>query len=1084
MTLYSLSIRRPVLATVLSLVIVIFGVVGFSFLGVREFPAVDPPVISVVTAYRGANADVIDSQITEPLEEQINGIDGIRTITSVSRQGRSTITVEFDLGADLERAANDVRDRVSRARRALPVDAEPPSVSKSDADAPPIVFLNIKSETRSLMELTEIADKRFKERLQTIEGVSRVDIWGEKTYAMRLWLDAQKLAAYDLAPRDVRDALARANVELPSGRIEGETIELTVRTQSRLESAEAFNAMIVKQTPAGEIVRLRDVGRAEIAPQNQRTELQRDGIPMVGVVLRPLPGSNYIDIVDTFYERLETIKRDLPADLELGIGFDNTDPIRRSIDEVQMTIILAFVLVVLIIFAFLRDGRSTVIPLVVIPISLVGTFFVMYLAGFSINVLTLLALVLAIGLVVDDAIVVLENIYAKIEDGLDPVQAGVEGTREIFFAVVATSVALVVIFAPIIFLGGLTGQLFQEFGLVIAGAVAISSFVALTLTPMLASRLLKQRATKPWAYRATEPFFRALTGGYGRSLTRFMGRRWLAWPVTAAAFALIGLLWVALPQELAPLEDRSLVRVFSTAREGATYRYMDRFVDQMYDAVDRVIPDAHQQAVISVTSPGFGASTSVNSAFMFVRMVDPSARDVSQMDYADRLQAEMSTLGGARTYVSQEPTISVGFSRGLPVQYVLQAPNLDKLRAVIPTFVERAQAQPELAFVDVDLKFNKPELEVEIDRDKADNIGVSPLDVAETLQLALAEQRVGYFVRDGEQREVIMAARRDQRDEPVDLTNLYVRTDGGTPVQLSNLVTVRETATPPQLFRFNRYMSATISARPAPGTTLADGIRAMDRVASEVLDPSFATALAGQSRDFKETSNQLLYVFALALVLIYLVLAAQFESFRDPLTILLTVPLALTGALLFLWYFDQTINIFSQIGMVMLIGLVAKNGILIVEFANQRKAAGRTVREAIMEASTARFRPILMTALSTTLGVLPIALALGSGAQSRIPMGLAVIGGLVVGTGFTLYVIPAVYTFLTSEEAGPVLATPPADAAGDGAPATSDEAPGDEAPGDEAPGDEAPGDETLGDETLGDGAADTVEPLRGERVSR
>ena len=1034
MSLYSLSIRRPVLATVFALLIMIFGAVGFYFLGVREYPAVDPPVISVTTSYRGANADVIDSQITEPLEEQINGIDGIRTIESVSRQGRSTVTVEFDLGADLERAANDVRDRVSRAQRQLPPDAEPPSVSKSDASAPPIVFLNIKSDTRGLMELTEIADKRFKERLQTIEGVSRVDIWGEKTYSMRLQLDPQQLAAYNLTPLDVRQALDRSNVELPSGRIEGETIELTVRTKSRLEAVEDFRSLILKQSPDGQTVRLRDVGTAEIAPRNQRTLLQRDGTPMVGVVLRPLPGANYIDIVDEFYRRVDRIEADLPSDLELGIGFDNTEPIRDSIDEVQQTIFIAFLLVVLVIFLFLRDWRSTIIPLIVVPIALIGAFFVMYAMGFSINVLTLLALVLAIGLVVDDAIVVLENIYAKIEEGKDTVTAGLEGTREIFFAVVATSVSLIIIFAPIIFMGGLTGQLFKEFGLVIAGAVAFSSFVALTLTPMLSTRLLKQREEKPWIYRKTEPFFEALTDAYRRSLQSFMEYRWAAFIIMAGCAALIATFYVTLPQKLAPLEDRSLLRMFATGREGATYEYMDQYVDKMYGAVRENIPKEHRKSVISVTSPGFGASSSINSAFMFTRLVPPSERDVSQMAYADSLQSALSQLEGARTYVSQEPTISVGFSRGLPVQYVLQTSSVDNLRETLPDFLKAARQQEELAFVDVNLKFNKPELQVEIDRAKANNIGVSPLDVAQTLQLALAEQRVGFFVRDGEQREIIASVDEEDRNNPLDLTSLYVRSSSGETVPLDNLVTVREQATPPQIFRFNRYMSATVSARPAPGNTIEDGINAMDRVAEDVLGPEFTTTLTGQSRDFQETSNQLLYVFGLALLLIYLVLAAQFESFRDPFIILLTVPLALAGAMLFLWYFNQSLNIFSQIGMIMLIGLVAKNGILIVEFANQRKAAGLSIREAIEEAAAVRFRPILMTALSTVLGVLPIALALGAGAQSRMPMGIAVIGGLLIGTVLSLYVIPATYTYFTSEDAGPVLVGGDGAATGDGLP--------------------------------------------------
>jgi multidrug efflux pump len=635
---------------------------------------------------------------------------------------------------------------------------------------------------------------------------------------------------------------------------------------------------------------------------------------------------------------------------------------------------------------------------------------------------------------VDDAIVVLENIYAKIEEGKDTITAGLEGTREIFFAVVATSVSLIIIFAPIIFMGGLTGQLFKEFGLVIAGAVAFSSFVALTLTPMLSTRLLKQREEKPWIYRKTEPFFEALTDAYRRSLQSFMEYRWAAFIIMAGCAALIATFYVTLPQKLAPLEDRSLLRMFATGREGATYEYMDQYVDKMYGAVRENIPKEHRKSVISVTSPGFGASSSINSAFMFTRLVPPSERDVSQMAYADSLQSALSQLEGARTYVSQEPTISVGFSRGLPVQYVLQTSSVDNLRETLPDFLKAARQQEELAFVDVNLKFNKPELQVEIDRAKANNIGVSPLDVAQTLQLALAEQRVGFFVRDGEQREIIASVDEEDRNNPLDLTSLYVRSSSGETVPLDNLVTVREQATPPQIFRFNRYMSATVSARPAPGNTIEDGINAMDRVAEDVLGPEFTTTLTGQSRDFQETSNQLLYVFGLALLLIYLVLAAQFESFRDPFIILLTVPLALAGAMLFLWYFNQSLNIFSQIGMIMLIGLVAKNGILIVEFANQRKAAGLSIREAIEEAAAVRFRPILMTALSTVLGVLPIALALGAGAQSRMPMGIAVIGGLLIGTVLSLYVIPATYTYFTSEDAGPVLVGGDGAATGDGLP--------------------------------------------------
>jgi multidrug efflux pump len=1012
MSLYALSIRRPVLATVFSLVIILFGILGYTSLGVREYPAVDPPIISVSTSYRGANADVIDAQITEPLEEQINGIDGIRTLTSQSSDGSSNITVEFDLGTDLERAANDVRDRVSRAVGNLPPDADPPRVAKADADGDPIVFLNIASDQRSLLELSDIAENLFKERLQTISGVARVDIWGEKRYAMRLWLDPARLAAYQLTPLDVQQALNAQNVELPTGQIEGESVALTVRTMGRLQTAEEFENLIIKRT-GDQLVRLGDVGRAELGAENERTILKRDGTPMVGVVLRPLPGANYISIVDAFYERLEPIKEDMPADLRLGIGFDQTTQIRDSIDEVQQTIFLALSLVILVIFLFLRDWRTTVVPIVVIPIALIGAFAVMWLFGFSINILTLLALVLAIGLVVDDAIVVLENIYAKIEEGDDPVPAGIRGTKEIFFAVIATTLALVSVLLPIVFLDGLVGRLFREFGLVLMGAVVISSFVALTLTPMLATKLLKKRAVQPWLYRKTEPFFNGLTDGYRRSLEAFVARRWAVPVAMAASILLVVVVFRALPSELAPLEDRSRVRLFATAPEGATFDYMDAFVDRMIATVEEEVPES--EALITVTSPGFGGR-STNSAFGFITLAPPGERERTQAEIADALGASVGGLTGARTFVSQQPTISVGRGGGLPVQYVLQAPSFDALEATLPSFVDRAQQDPAFAFVDVNLKFTKPELRVDINRARAEKVGVSVRDVAQTLQLALAESRLGYFVRNGQQYQVISQVERADRDETVDLTNLYVRSASGEPIPLDGLVSVREESAPPQLYRYNRFVSATVSAALAPGVTLEEGLDAMDAIAAEALPESFSTTLAGESRDFRESSGSVFFVFLLALLLIYLVLAAQFESFRDPFTILLTVPLALTGALLFLWYFDQSLNIFSQIGIVMLIGLVTKNAILIVEFANQRRAAGRSTREAALDAATARFRPILMTTSSTILGTLPIALALGAGAQSRMPMGIAIIGGLLVGTALSLYVIPAVYPWITQRE--------------------------------------------------------------------
>ncbi|MEM1204842.1 MAG: efflux RND transporter permease subunit [Acidobacteriota bacterium] len=1011
MNLYTLSIRRPVLAVVVSLVIVIFGLISFRFLGVREYPSVDPPIITVSTSYTGANADIVESQITQVLEEKVNSVPGVKSLTSTSREGRSTLTVEFELGVDLETAANDVRDKVSQAGRELPPDADPPSVSKADADSSPIVFLNVKSDQRDLLELTAYADNVLKERFQTITGVAEVDIWGQKRYSMRLWLDPTRLAAYGLTAVDVRNALNRENVELPSGRIEGQAVELTVRTKSRLETVEDFDQLVLKQE-GGRLVRLKDVGYAEVAPQNTRTLLRRDGVPMVGVVLRPQPGANQIEIVDEFYRRLAQIENELPADLELGIGFDISQYIRDSVEEVRQTFFIALSLVVAIIFLFLRDWRTTLIPALVIPVSLVGVFLVMYLAGFSINVLTMLGMVLAIGLVVDDAIVVLENIYAKIEKGEEPIRAGIEGTREIFFAVIATTLALVSVFLPILFLGGLTGRLFREFGITIAGAVVISSFAALTLTPMLCTRLLKKRKRQPLVYRVTEPFFAGLARAYRKTLAAFMPVRWLAFPILAVTLG--GAWWIGntLPAELAPMEDRGSIRILSTAPEGASFEYMDDYVKEVVSLLQESVPES--QAIIAVTSPGFGASSSVNSAFVRLKLVDKDQRERSQQEVAADVQDRIAQMTGARSFVTQSPSIGRG-RRGQPVAFVLQAPSFERLREILPTFLEQARADDTFSVVTADLKFNKPELQIDIDRARARDLGIAARDIAETLSAALSGQRFGYYLKDGKQYWVIGQVMRENRDEPLDLASLHVQGAGGQLVQLDNLVTLTETASPPQIYHYNRYVSATVSASLAPGRTIGEGIAAMERVADDVLDESFSTALEGQSRDYVESASSLGFVFLLALVLIYLVLAAQFESFRDPFIIMLTVPLALAGGLGALALTGQSLNIFSQIGLIMLLGLVTKNGILIVEFANQRRERGDSILDAVQEAAAARFRPVLMTSLSTILGILPIALALGAGAESRKSMGIAVIGGLLAGSLLTLYVVPAMYTYLSGK---------------------------------------------------------------------
>ncbi len=1015
MNISSVSINRPVLATVISIVLVLFGVIGFTYLGVREFPSVDPPIITVTTNYPGANADIIESQITEVLEESINGIAGIRTLSSISADGRSTITVEFELDQDLEGAANDVRDRVSQAIRNLPADVDPPIVVKSDADSSPIISMTIQSDQRSLLELSEIANNEFKERLQTIPGVSAINIWGEKKYSMKLQLDPAKMAGYGITPGDVRSALDRENVELPSGRIEGYRTELSIRTMGRLVTPEQFNDLILRET-GGTVIRLRDVGRAELKPENERSLLRGNGaVPQVAVAITPQPGSNYIAIADAFHKRVAQIKKDLPDDLRYTVAMDTTVGIRTAIVEVEETIFIAFGLVVLIIFIFLRDWRTTLIPVLAIPISLIGAFFIMYIAGFSINILTLLAVLLATGIVVDDAIVVLENIYSKIEKGMDPIQAGHEGSKEITTAIISITITLAAVFLPVIFLSGLTGRLFREFGITVAGAVLISAVVSLTLTPMMSARFLKHKTKQSRFFEVTERFFLRMTDAYHRSLQAFMRVRWLAIVIMLLSGAMIWGFGSQLQSELAPMEDKSRFMVQSTAPEGTSFEVMNDYLTNIITTVD-TLPE--RQALISVTAPSFGSALATNSGFVRVTLVQPGERTRTQDELARMVMGQVQQHNMARSFVIQEPTIGGGRFSALPVQYVLQAPSFERLREVIPAFMEKAGQDKTFRVVDLNLKFNKPELNVEIDRDRARALGVSMRDIAETLQLYFSGQRYGYFIFKGKQYQVIGQATRADRDAPVDLSSAFVRNDKGELIQLDNLVKLADRSTPPQLYRYNRYVSATVQAAPAEGYTIGDGIAAMDRIANEVLDDSFSTALSGESKEFAESGSSLVFAFLLALVLVFLILAAQFESWIDPLVVMFTVPLALAGAVLSLWLGDHTLNIFSNIGIIVLIGLVTKNGILIVEFANQRKEQGLKKMDAVVDAATQRLRPILMTTLAMALGVLPIALGLGAASKSRIPMGIVIIGGLLFSLVLTLYVVPGLYSYMSRERKG------------------------------------------------------------------
>jgi len=1011
MNISELSLRRPVLAFVMNIILVLFGVIGFNSLGVRDYPAIDPPIINVSASYPGANADIIESQLTEPLEKAVNGIAGIRNITSSSSVGRCNINVEFELGVDLEAAANDVRDKVSQAVRSLPDDLPgPPVVSKADANSGPIISMTVQSDTRNPLQLTEYANNVLVERLQTIPGVSGIQIWGEKRFSMRIWLDPAKLSAYNLTALEVQQALNRENVELPSGKISGNSTELTVRTFGKLYSEEDFSNVVIRSSAAGDI-RLRDVGQALLGPENEESVLRESNIPMVGLAIVPLPGANYVSISDEFYKRLEQIKKEVPEDISLNVAMDQTVFIKRSITEVEETLVISFLLVVLIIYLFFRDVIIALRPLIDIPVSLVATFFIMYLCDFSINVLTMLGIVLATGLVVDDGIVVTENIYKKLEGGMNKYQAALEGSKEIFFAVISTSITLAVVFLPILFLQGFTGRLFTEFGVVVAGAVLVSCFVSLTLTPVLSVKLTRSKHKHSWFYNVTEPFFAGMESGYSRWLNSFMSIRWVAFVIIGLCFAAAFVIGSNIQSELAPMEDRNQFRIALTAPEGTAYDYMDSYVKEVVDFVMDTVPE--YRTALSVTAPGFTGSGSVNTGFVRVTLTDPQERNFSQQQIVDRVNRNLKNYPQGRAFTLQEQTISVDRRGGLPVQFVIQNNNFEKLREVLPKFLERANNNPVLQTVDADLKFNKPELKVQIQRLKATQLGVSVQDISQTLQLAYSNLRFGYFTKDGKQYQVIGQVSRINRDEPADLKNLYVRTRSGELISIDNLVTVEESTTPPTLYHFNRFKSATISAGLAPGKTVGDGIKAMEEIKMELLDDTFTTALSGTSRDFAESSGNTSFAFILALILIYLILAAQFESFVDPLTIMFTVPLAICGALISLYLFGQTLNIFSQIGMIMLIGLVTKNGILIVEFANQKREEGMDKVQAVLEASRMRLRPILMTSLAMALGSLPLALSLGAASSSRQPLGIVIVGGILFSLILTLFVIPAMYSFLS-----------------------------------------------------------------------
>ncbi|MBS1920664.1 MAG: efflux RND transporter permease subunit [Bacteroidetes bacterium] len=1011
MNISELSLRRPVLATVMNLMLILFGVVGFTFLAVRDYPAIDPPIISVRTSYTGANPDIIESRVTEVLEKQINGIPGIRTITSSSSLGSSQISVEFNLGTDLEAAASDVRDKVSQAARGLPQDIDaPPVVTKSDANSDFILILAVQSKTKNLLELSDYAENVLQQQFQTISQVSAVNIFGQKRYAMRIWLNPDKMNSYKVAFTDISTSLNKENIELPPGKIYGNNTELTIRVLGRLTSEEQFRNLIIKEDSSG-IVRLSDVARVEVGPEDLEQNWKYNGVNAVGLAIIPQPGANNIAIADEFYKKLDQIEKNNKSDIQFSVLIDNTINIRQSLHEVEDTLAIAFALVILVIFFFFRDWLIAIRPLIDIPISLIATFFIMYVAGFTFNILTLLAIVLATGLVVDDGIVVTENIFRKIEKGLPIHKAAVEGSKEIFFAVISTSITLAIVFLPVIFLEGFVGRLFREFGVVLAAAVLISAFVSLTITPVLNVLLTRKRAGHGRFYHKTEPFFRGIENGYEKLLKGFFNIRWFSWVIIAICGFLIWLSFTNLKSELAPLEDKSSVRFSMTAPQGTSYgamvKIVDPFIDYLYDSIP-------ERDFVFARTPAGGAN---NSSMPRLGLVPPEDRKRTQNEIANDIQSKLSRFNGARIFAIQEQTIAVGLgSRGsLPVQFILQNQDLNKLHDMIPKFLDAARKDKTFANVDVNLKFNTPELQLTVDRMKIKDLGLSTQDVIAALQSAFSGGRLAYYIQGGYQYSVIAQVDRADRNKPQDISDLFVRNNAGQLIPLNAVVRMQESTSPATLYHFNRYKAATISASLAEGYTIGDGIQAMHNIANKLLDESYQTALSGPSRDYAESSSNIVFAFVLALVLIYLILSAQFESFRDPLTIMVTVPLALSGALLSLWIFGQTLNIFSEIGMIMLIGLVTKNGILIVEFANQKRAKGMSKKDAVFEAASQRLRPILMTSLATSLGALPIALSLGASSTSRIPLGIVVVCGILFSLILTLFVIPAVYTYVSGK---------------------------------------------------------------------
>ncbi len=1006
MKLSQICIERPVLATVLSLIIMLFGAIALGRLPNREFPDVDPPIVAVTTVLPGAAPEVIETSVTQPLEDQLIAIEGVKHLTSVSREQVSSITVEFNLDRDVDAAANDVRDRVARARDDLPDDVEEPVVAKREADTSPIMWLALYGDGYSQVEISTIAETQVQDRLAKLLGVSEVLIAGEKRFSMRLWIDNQRLTAHGLTIADVQEALRRENVDIPSGRIEGLDREFTIRTLGELKEVEEYEALAIANID-GQIVRLRDVARVEVGPEDERKLVRFNGKPAVGLGIVKQSKANTLDVANAVKREAAEIAKALPPGLTLEKAFDSSVFIERSLADVSQTIVEAIVLVVIVIFIFLRSLRATIVPAVAIPVSLVGTFAVLYFLDFSVNTLTLMGLTLAIGLVVDDAIVVLENITRWIEEGTERMEAARRGMDEIAFAVIAATISTMAVFLPLAFLTDTTGLLFREFGITVAAAVGISGFVALTLSPMLCARVLKQggeeTGLRAWLARG----FEALSAGYGR---------WLRPVLRHPALTLLGgLAWVAtgllllgiIEREFIPVADREAVRTIIRAPEGSTLEYTDRY---QYEVEKTVLAVPEVEKAFSVVALGIGTPGLVNEGAIFASLYPSDQREKSQMTIVDELREQLGKLGGVQAFPMNLPALQTsGF--GAPVSLVVQGPDTAKLAEYVDQIILRARSIPGLVNLQTDLLLNKPQIEVIIDRERASDLGVSVRDIASALQVLFGGLDISTFKLHGETYDVIAQLDRAERMHPRDLLETYVRGHDGALIPLGSLVRIKESVAPRGLPHFDRLRSATITGHLAANAPLGSVLDALQKIAEDVLPEGegYRTTFSGESESYFESSNALLFAYILAVVIIYLVLAAQFESFLHPLTILVAVALSFTGALLTLLATGGTLNLFSEIGFVMLVGLVTKNSILIVEFANQLRERGLDLVEATFEASRTRFRPILMTAVSTIVGILPIALGGGAGGEARAPLGVAVAGGMFFSTVLTFFVVPVTY---------------------------------------------------------------------------